>query len=140
MARLTLFLNQALGVIKNFLLPLHLQNKRMKSKTIKILKCLLVALLVSYYCESTLFFHKHTFEWGTITHSHPYLPNEGHSHTATECQTIEALTNLIFVATSVTFCALVFSVTIRFRTPGLHSIERQILENISGRAPPLSIC
>ncbi|MFQ9504756.1 MAG: hypothetical protein ACLR1G_13305 [Alistipes indistinctus] len=45
-----------------------------EKKVLKIAKLLLVVLFVSYYCESSLFYHTHYFSWGVVTHSHPYLP------------------------------------------------------------------
>ena len=32
---------------------------------------------MSYYFSTTLFYHTHHFQWGTVTHSHPYIPFEG---------------------------------------------------------------
>lgn len=74
----------------------------MKKKVLKIAKLLLVVLFVSYYCESSLFYHTHYFSWGVVTHSHPYLPagsgTPGHNHTPVQCDTIAQLSMLLFVA------------------------------------------
>ncbi|MEG1463788.1 MAG: hypothetical protein RSC11_02650 [Mucinivorans sp.] len=112
----------------------------MRKRAFNILKYLLVALFVSYYAESTLFFHTHTFSWGTVTHSHPYMPSAAHSHTTTECQTIQLLTNLVFTSTGTIFVAVTFRVITLLYRPRLHSWARYLLENTSLRGPPLSIC
>ena len=61
-----------------------------------------MVLFVSYYCESSLFYHTHYFSWGVVTHSHPYLPagsgTPGHNHTPVQCDTIAQLSMLLFVA------------------------------------------
>ena len=49
----------------------------MKQGLVKIAKWLMVVLFMSYYFSTTLFYHTHHFQWGTVTHSHPYIPFEG---------------------------------------------------------------
>lgn len=91
---------------------------------------------MSYYCESTLFLHTHNFTWGTVTHSHPYMPTGPHTHTSSECQTIQFLTNLLFTFSGTTFIAFIFRATPIFQAPRLHALAKYILENCSLRAPP----
>ncbi|MEG2605825.1 MAG: hypothetical protein RR980_01120 [Mucinivorans sp.] len=112
----------------------------MKKKISKILKCLLIALFVSYYAESTLFFHTHTFAWGTVTHSHPYMPSAAHSHTASECQTIQSLTTLLFIIAGTAFAALLLHVVTLLYSAALHACVILPVEHTALRGPPLSIC
>ena len=71
----------------------------MKQGLVKIAKWLMVVLFMSYYFSTTLFYHTHHFQWGTVTHSHPYIPFEGgmpsHSHTAEQCATIGLLSAIV---------------------------------------------
>lgn len=113
----------------------------MNEKALKTLRYLLMALFVSYYCGSTLFVHTHTFDWGTITHSHPYMPTGGgHSHTAAECVTIASLTTLLFTIVGAISVVLAVRCVTLFHTPCSKSAARHLLENASLRAPPVSIC
>lgn len=62
----------------------------------------MIFIFVGYYASSTFFVHTHHFDWGTVTHSHPYLPaNAGHMHSAESCETIKNLSNAIFLGTMV---------------------------------------
>ncbi|MEG1607309.1 MAG: hypothetical protein RR931_01395 [Mucinivorans sp.] len=110
----------------------------MKKKLLKILSYALIALFLSYYAESTLFTHSHTFSWGTVTHSHPYLPNGGHSHTATECQTISLLNNILLTPFTTVTISVAVVVCFLLYNPQLLSIAKHIVENCSLRAPPSS--
>ncbi|MEG1644675.1 MAG: hypothetical protein RR279_02405 [Alistipes sp.] len=109
----------------------------MRSKSLKILNCLLIALFVSYYAESTLFIHSHTFEWGTVTHSHPYLPGGGHSHTAGACQTIHSLNTILFTLIAAFALSVPIVVCFLLHPLCLQSVAKHIVENCSLRAPPL---
>ena len=99
----------------------------MKKKVLKIAKLLLVVLFVSYYCESSLFYHTHYFSWGVVTHSHPYLPagsgTPGHNHTPVQCDTIAQLSMLLFVAGISLVSFFVPGVEVRFRPPVRHGRE-----------------
>ncbi len=68
-----------------------------------IVTVLLTVLFASYYSGSTLFIHTHFLGLGhgPITHSHPYLPGNHHSHSANEIDAIASLTD--FVAEEVQF-------------------------------------
>lgn len=60
-----------------------------------IIAILLMMLFVAYYSSSTLFVHTHFIGLGRglVTHSHPYLPDSNHSHSANEFYAIACLTN-----------------------------------------------
>lgn len=115
----------------------------MKQKAFKLLQYFLVALFVSYYCESTLFIHTHYFTWGTVTHSHPYTSNNtGHTHTATECQTIASITNvLLILLTTAVLCQTIRIITL-FYILRLLPIQKDNREHCPSRAPPapLFVC
>lgn len=109
----------------------------MKQRAFNILKYLLVTLFVSYYCQSTLFVHTHDFEWGQVTHSHPYMPSGSHSHSWAQCQTLDALTNILFTIVAATVIATVLrSITI-CHAPHLRGTARHLIEHSSDRAPPI---
>ncbi|MEF9932429.1 MAG: hypothetical protein RSC28_00540 [Bacteroidales bacterium] len=112
----------------------------MKNKAIKILQYLLLALFVSYYCESTLFIHTHNFNWGKVTHSHPYLPNSSHSHSEAQCLTIASLNNITFTVIAIAAIMVTVRVITLQYVPCIHSVIRYTLRNCSLRAPPVSIC
>lgn len=78
----------------------------MKSKAIAILKLSLIALYMSYWASATLFTHTHTGVWGTVTHSHPYLPSSGHTHSTNALHIIAQLTNLLVVVGFFSFVVL----------------------------------
>lgn len=111
----------------------------MNEKIMKILRYAVIAIFVSYYAESTLFFHSHTFEWGTVTHSHPYMPGSAHSHSSSECETIHSLNNILFtiVAAVAVFVTVVECCTLYSRP--LQSVTNHITVNCSLRAPPVSL-
>ena len=113
---------------------------RMKKKVLKIAKLLLVMLFVSYYCESSLFYHTHYFSWGVVTHSHPYLPagsgTPGHNHTPVQCDTIAQLSMLLFVAGISLVSFFVPGVEVRFRPPVRHGRESSSVPLPQLRAPP----
>lgn len=115
-------------------------NQLMKGKISKIVKFLVIAIYVSYYCESHFFFHTHVFSWGTVTHSHPYMPSGGHSHSVVECQTIASLTNMFSTLVDTMFIAIACLFFILLHTNTLRSIVGSIIKNPSLRAPPVSFC
>lgn len=108
----------------------------MKEKVFKILKYALVALFVSYYCESTFFFHSHTFTWGTVTHSHPYNPNTSHSHTSAEFQTISQLSSILCtLAQLLSVLAVAVGALVLFSSKNQSTLKQTIIY-CSLRAPP----
>lgn len=62
-----------------------------------IITVLLTMLFASYYSGSTLFIHTHCLGLGqgTITHSHPYLPGNNHSHSANDFEALALLTDIV---------------------------------------------
>ncbi|MEG0789588.1 MAG: hypothetical protein RR432_05235, partial [Alistipes sp.] len=78
--------------------------------------------------------------WGTVTHSHPYLPGNGHSHTAGECQTINSLNTILFTIVAALSLSLPIIICFLLYNPHLQSVAKHIVENCSLRAPPHSHC
>ena len=73
----------------------------MKRTLVKTGTWMLIMLFLSYYVSISTFYHTHHFNWGTVTHSHPYVPfgqgSANHTHTPIQCQTISVLSNLLLI-------------------------------------------
>ena len=116
----------------------------MKRTLVKTAKWMLVMLFLSYYISSTMLYHTHDFEWGTVTHSHPYLPFDSdasnHSHTLVQCQAISFLSYLLLALTFVVaFFYAANSVKIIFiRIFSCKSLFQPLFSPL--RAPPVFIC
>lgn len=112
----------------------------MKQKLVKIAKLLLLLLFVSYYFETTLFYHTHHFSWGEVTHSHLYNPFKGdpaqQTHTPEQCHTIDHLSSIILIVFS--FVAVFFKavLTDRIYLPVRHYVSHIHLLTPQLRAPP----
>ncbi|MEG2282518.1 MAG: hypothetical protein RSB93_04750, partial [Rikenellaceae bacterium] len=65
-------------------------------KSVIFLRVFMVFAFLAYYGSMTIFQHTHTFVWGTVTHSHPYLPSSQHTHTFAGCQLINLSSNALF--------------------------------------------
>lgn len=53
----------------------------MKEKARSIFAVLLMALFVNFVFSNIVFTHTHNdSQYGAVTHSHPYLPSSGHTH------------------------------------------------------------
>ena len=116
----------------------------MKQGLVKIAKWLMVVLFMSYYFSTTLFYHTHHFQWGTVTHFHPYIPFEGgmpsHSHTAEQCATIGLLSAIVLwiaVAPSLLFARTIVTPIYVFFSRYVSHLR---LPGILLRAPPVFIC
>lgn len=66
-----------------------------------IFHILLAVLFMGYYLGNTTFIHTHTFADQKVTHSHPYLPNGHHTHSAAELQKIATLNLTLALLASV---------------------------------------
>ena len=105
---------------------------------------MLVILFLSYYISTVAFYHTHYFNWGTVTHSHPYFPfdkdSANHTHTPIECQTISLLSNLVLaVAVAAVFFSrpiIIQKIYVWVRSFVSHSQLRYF----HLRAPPVFIC
>ena len=57
----------------------------MKERLRSILAVLLVAVFVNFVFSNTVFTHTHKYgTYGTVTHSHPYLPSVPHGHASVD--------------------------------------------------------
>ena len=105
---------------------------------------MLVMLFLSYYLSTTMFYHTHHFYWGTVTHSHPYLPFDkdtaNHTHTPLQCQSISFLSNILLtvIVAAVVICKTIIVQKIYARVYSLKSRFQQIFSPL--RAPPATIC
>lgn len=105
----------------------------------KIFSVLLVALFASYWASITLFSHTHTYDWGRITHSHPYLPTAAHSHTTLALNTIDSLSNLIFLVAAVVASPFLLKCAVFRDDPSQERIITFYIPLSSLRAPPVSL-
>ena len=107
-------------------------------KTKKAVSVLLVALFTSYYVSSYFFYHTHVYEWGIVTHSHPYS-SSSHSHTANTLQLINCLANLLFIGGRVVFCLTLLSFSKKYFFPFHrgHTLHALVGGNPL-RAPPVT--
>lgn len=109
----------------------------MKNRWLVILRFAVVALFLSYYGGATLFTHTHSFEWGEVTHSHPYMPSGAHSHTAAGVQLIHSLSSVLFIVSAVALLPVDYAqnyervAKVVPRTLLVYSTRRQ------SRAPPV---
>lgn len=96
-----------------------------------------MVLFAAYYCGSTLFVHSHVTWQGVVTHSHPYLPSAGHSHTDAQYGLISLL-NLILLepAAEQAVPEAYASMTAVLQTPPAEEAAVPALRAASLRAPP----
>jgi Sec-independent protein secretion pathway component TatC len=69
----------------------------------KTLLTVLLALYVGYYGSTVFFVHTHQFEWGMVTHAHPYT-SRAHAHNINALLLIDSLQKLLFVSMTAAFC------------------------------------
>ena len=127
------------------LLPLYrIDVQYMKQALINAGRWMIVMLFLGYYISVTSFYHTHYFSWGTVTHSHPYLPSgsetSNHSHTPIQCQTINLLSYLLLTLT-VAAAFLYKTATISkiyIRVYNYKSLFKPLFSPL--RAPPVFIC
>ena len=112
----------------------------MKQRMLNIVRVLLLALFVSYWCGTSLLYHTHYFAWGTVTHSHPFLPTgdgmPGHSHTEAQCETLAQLSTLLFVTGLCLVSLFNVSRTVHFRPFTLRRRSVTPPWRLPSRAPP----
>ncbi|MGL5635894.1 MAG: hypothetical protein ACRDD0_03310 [Bacteroidales bacterium] len=106
-----------------------------------IIGLLLVALYLCYHASSSLFIHTHYFYWGTITHSHPYLPFEdapSHSHTQSQCNWIDQVNHQLLgeINLPAFFCLGLVLLCI-YKASLVLRIEKSLYNASSSRAPPV---
>lgn len=109
----------------------------MRDSVKRVVGILLLVLFMGYYGSSTLFPHTHNIEGETITHSHPYLPSAGHSHSASAIQIIGVLSNIVFVtAVGFVFATIISSSAI------IYKVVTELVQSVCSihcrlRAPPV---
>jgi hypothetical protein len=116
----------------------------MKPSLVKFGKWMLIVLFMGYYISITMFYHTHYFPWGTVTHSHPYMPTNSetssHTHTQSQCLAISSLANLLLVVAVFAFfiCKPDLVQKIYIRVRHYVSFFRYVFSPLRG--PPIFIC
>lgn len=103
----------------------------------KIFRILIVALFLSYYGGVSLFSHTHSYQWGDVTHSHPYLPSTQHSHTAAGCYLIDNLSLLQFTAGDEIIVFAVAAIFVLIFVERKERVFHFAIPQCSLRAPPV---
>lgn len=105
----------------------------------RLIAAIMVMIFAAYYCETTLFVHTHRCQGGGVmTHSHPFVPGSGHTHSAAECVFLSVAGNFVSDTPPSTVCiaAAILSVLAVFAcAPVRRHIAGHHLFN-SLRAPP----
>lgn len=70
-------------------------------KKAKYISLLLLTLFVGKLVSDTVLTHTHTYEWGAVTHSHPYS-QKGHNHSTNELVVIAMANHATFTSTDYT--------------------------------------
>lgn len=92
---------------------------------------------MSYYASSTMFVHTHNFEWGKVTHSHPCIPQSGHSHSAAACSVVDSMGGTFFIVAYSSLVLALFIAAYRYVIIVEQKAQSQC-ELIYGlRAPPV---
>lgn len=113
----------------------------MKKSVRHIIGLLLVVLYLCYHASSNFFIHTHFFYWGTITHSHPFLPFEDaqtHSHTQAQCNWIDQVNHQLLGEISIpSFLCLGAVLLCIYKALPVCFIEKRLYNAASSRAPPV---
>lgn len=68
-----------------------------KERRRRHIAALLLLIFAAFACGNTLCVHSHVnADGGVVTHSHPYLPSSGHSHSAAQLLTLAAVNAIGF--------------------------------------------
>lgn len=68
----------------------------------RIIGLVFLVLYMCHHLSFNFFYHTHYFSWGTVTHSHPYIPSGGssdHTHTPVQCSFINSIATQSFFGT-----------------------------------------
>lgn len=98
---------------------------------------LLIALFVSYYSGATLFPHTHSYTWGTVTHSHPYLPSAHHTHSSTALQAIHIITSFVFALSAVSLVVALYATEFTLGSTCKTEADNLFKIHYNLRAPPI---
>lgn len=88
---------------------------------LKNISIFMIVVFAAFCCGNTIFIHSHLYRGHRITHSHPYLPGDHHSHNAVQ---------IVFIAESNTAANSVLPAHDIF-VPDLDAS----LDNITAEAP-----
>ncbi|MBE9487597.1 MAG: hypothetical protein IMY73_00265 [Bacteroidetes bacterium] len=110
----------------------------MKSKVSKIVKSLLVAFLICYYCGYVSSYHTHIVNGVKITHAHPFS-SQNNTHDISTFVLIGAINSVVLVSGFVFILKAVFSFIRRIYF-NFQLVFLSCLVKLSiGRSPPCSV-
>ena len=104
-------------------------------KKAKYISLLLLTLFVGKLVSDTVLIHTHTYEWGAVTHSHPYS-QKGHNHSTNELMAISIVNHTAFTATEYTHITTPEQSEISILWSYIESRTSTTLSIQNQRAPP----
>jgi len=112
-------------------------RKVSSSVELNLFRVLFIVLFLFYYGGTTIFFtHTHYLDGREITHTHPYLPSDEHTHTATEFSIICSLSNFVFIIGFLAFTFIINISKIIYVHRNINLIIQKVIEHYDLRAPP----
>lgn len=111
-----------------------------KKRVYKFAVIALIGVFVSFMLANTVFIHYHSLADGThISHSHPYSPSTGHTHTASALSLINAFNcaAISFQGVLPLVLALIASVVAIYVCGNIIDVSPKEKPTASLRAPPV---
>lgn len=105
-------------------------------KKIKYITLLLLTLFVGKLVSDTLLTHTHTYEWGTVTHSHPYS-QKGHTHSTDDLVLIANLNSTPYTTPDTTSVIIAAESEISINWYYAEDLVSTTISARNQRAPPL---
>ena len=104
-------------------------------KKVRYISLLLLTLFVGKLVSDSVLTHTHTYEWGAVTHSHPYS-QKGHNHSTNELVVIAMANHATFTATECTHITTPAQSEISIFWSYAESLIATALSAQNQRAPP----
>lgn len=111
-----------------------------KKRVYKFAVIALIGVFVSFMLANTVFIHSHSLADGThISHSHPYNPSTGHTHSANALSLINAFncTVISFQGLLPLVLALIASLVTIYSCGNIVDVSPKENSTASLRAPPV---
>lgn len=105
-------------------------------KKAKYISLLLLTLFVGKLVSDTVLTHTHTYEWGAVTHSHPYS-QKGHNHSTNDLVVIAMANHATFTSTDYTHLTVPEQSEISILWSYAESRSTTCLSAQNQRAPPV---
>lgn len=112
----------------------------MLKKITNILSVILLVMFVNFSFSNIIFMHTHVDENNIpITHSHPYLPNTGHTHSSSSLSLIDTfnISASAFFKESLIFISRIDSTFITINCFLPYYLKKQTIFTKGERAPPI---